>query len=116
MRRDTTSRLALLSEGDIDRALSDYDGRSSSDRDTPRLCWTGAGSLEKGWPAKGLLDIDQALSLDPDSAYARDVRADVLAALGRGNEAIAVCCKSLAIEPGMQESVQGLKALQRGKP
>ena len=63
-----------------------------------------------------MLDIDQALSLDPDSAYVHNVKADILAALGRRNEAIAAYKKALAIAPDLQESVQGLKALQRSKP
>jgi Tfp pilus assembly protein PilF len=63
-----------------------------------------------------LADIDRALSLDPDSAYVHNVKADILAALGRRNEAIAEYKKALAIAPDLQESVQGLKALQRSKP
>ena len=35
---------------------------------------------------------------------------------GRRDEAIAEYKKALAIAPDLQESVQGLKALQRGKP
>jgi len=38
------------------------------------------------------------------------------AALGRRNEAIAAYKKALALAPDLQESVQGLKALQRAKP
>ncbi|HVQ11767.1 MAG TPA: tetratricopeptide repeat protein, partial [Methyloceanibacter sp.] len=59
---------------------------------------------------------DRALSLDPDSAYVHNVRADLLAALGRRNEATAEYKKALAIAPDLKESLDGLKALQRGKP
>ena len=45
-----------------------------------------------------------------------NVEADNLAALGRRDEAIAEYEKALAIAQDLQESVQGLKALQRGKP
>ena len=45
-----------------------------------------------------------------------NVKADILAALGRRDEAIAEYEKALAIAQDLQESVQGLKALQRGKP
>ena len=80
-------------------------------------CRTGTGKPEKGRSQrKAWLDIDRALSLDPDSAYVHNVKADILAALGRRNEAIAAYKKALAIAPDLQESVQGLKALQRTKP
>jgi Tfp pilus assembly protein PilF len=72
--------------------------------------------LKRGQAAKGLSDVDQALSLDPNSAYGHNVRAYILVALGRRNEAVAEYKKALAIEPGLQESVQGLQALQRGRP
>ena len=65
---------------------------------------------------KALPDIEQALSLDPNSAFAHDARAHILAALGRRNEAIAEYKKALAIEPDLQESVQGLKRLSAAKP
>ena len=44
------------------------------------------------------------------------MRANILAALGRRNDAIAEFKKALAIAPDLQESVQGLKALQRTRP
>lgn len=59
--------------------------------------------------------MDQALSLDPNSASAHDIKAQLLAALGRRKDAIAEYKKALAIEPDLQESLDGLKALQ-GKP
>ena len=92
-------------------------GRSSSSRATPRPLSDGRRrTLKKGEAAKGLADIDRALSLDPESAYVHNVKANILAALGRRNEAIAAYKKALALAPDLQESVQGLKALQRAKP
>ena len=61
-----------------------------------------------------LADAEQALSLNPTSAFAHDTRAHTLAALGRRNEAIAEYTKALAIKPDLQESLQGLDALKRG--
>ena len=80
-------------------------GRSSFSRDTPRPMPYGGRQA----------DVEQALSLDPNVAYAHNVNPQILASLGRRNEAIAEYKKALAIEPDMQESVQGLKD-QRGKP
>jgi hypothetical protein len=45
-----------------------------------------------------------------------NVRAHVLAALGRRNDAIAEYKKALAIAPDLQESLDGLKAVQNSKP
>ena len=75
----------------------------------------GKANLKKGLTAKARADVEQGLSLDPNVAYAHNVNAQILASLGRRNEAIAEFKKALAIEPDMQESVQGLKD-QRGKP
>jgi Tfp pilus assembly protein PilF len=63
-----------------------------------------------------LADIEQALALDPNDPFAHDTRAHTLAALGRRNEAIAEYKKALAIKPDLQESIDGLSALQRSKP
>jgi Tfp pilus assembly protein PilF len=63
-----------------------------------------------------LPDIEQALSLDPNDPFAHDTRAHILATLGRRNEAIAEYKKALALKPDLQESIDGLSALQRGKP
>ena len=90
-------------------------GRSSFSGDTPSAL-RGKANLKKGLTAKARADVEQALSLDPNVAYAHNVNAQILASLGRRNEAIAEFKKALAIAPDLQESVQGLKALQRGKP
>ena len=97
--------------------MSDYDRAIElQPRYAKALVGRAQANLKKGQPEKGLPDIDQALSLDPNSAYVHNIKADILAALGRRNEAIAAYKKALAIAPDLQESVQGLKALQRGKP
>ena len=70
--------------------------------------------MQKGLAAKALPDVEQAPSLDANDPFAHDMRAHILAALGRRNEAIAAYKKALAIKPDLQESVQGLKALMRG--
>jgi Tfp pilus assembly protein PilF len=78
------------------------------------LAGRAQANLKKGLAAKALPDVEQALSLDPNDPFAHDTRAHVLAALGRRKEAIAEYRKALAIEPDLQESVQGLNALTRG--
>jgi Tfp pilus assembly protein PilF len=72
--------------------------------------------LKKGLAAEALPDVEQALSLDPNDPFAHDMRAHILAALGRRKEAIAEYKKALAIKPDLQESIDGLSALQRSKP
>ena len=97
--------------------MSDYDRAIElQPRYAKALVGRAQANLKKGEAAKGLADIDRALSLDPESAYVHNVKANILAALGRRNEAIAAYKKALAIAPDLQESVQGLKALQRAKP
>jgi Tfp pilus assembly protein PilF len=97
--------------------LSDYDRAIKlQPRYAKALVGRAQANLKKGEAAKGLLDIDRALSLDPDSAYVHHVKASILAALGRRDDAIAEYKKALALAPDLQESVEGLKALQRSKP
>jgi Tfp pilus assembly protein PilF len=78
------------------------------------LAGRAQANLKKGLAAKDLPDVEQALTLDPHDPFAHDTRTHTLAALGRRNEAIAEYKKALAIKPDLQESTEGLKALQRG--
>ena len=126
--------------GEHDRAIIDLDRAIALD---PKLAMAyanrGASHLGKGDADRALFEFDRAIELQPryakafalrgkaggrrasplarsQRAYAHNVKAHILASLGRRNEAIAEFKKALAIEPDLQESVQGLKALQRGKP
>ena len=97
--------------------MSDYDRAIElQPRYAKALVGRAQANLKRAQPEKSLLDIDQALSLDPSSAYLHNVKANILAALGCRNEAIAEFKKALAIAPDLQESVEGLQALQRAKP
>ena len=106
-----------MSKGEHDRALAEYTRALELD---PRFAnaYRGRAELNRkmGRLAESLADAEQALSLDPKNPFAHDTRAHALAALGRRNEAIAEYKKALAIKPDLQESTDGLNALQRGKP
>ena len=69
-----------------------------------------------GLPVIAMTRGAATLSLEPGSAYAHDIKAHILAALGRRKEAAAEFKKALDIDPELQESVDGLKALEGGKP
>jgi tetratricopeptide (TPR) repeat protein len=97
--------------------LADFDRAIELRPQSPEaLAGRAQANLKKGLAAKALPDVEQALSLDPNDPYAHNVRGHILATLGRRKEAIAEFKKALAIEPALQESMDGLKALQRGKP
>ena len=111
------SGASYLRKGDVDGALADFDRAIELQPQAPEaLAGRAQANLKKGLAEKALPDVEQALSLDPYDPFAHDTRAHILAALGRRKEAIAEYEKALALKPDLQESVDGLSALQRGKP
>jgi tetratricopeptide (TPR) repeat protein len=67
-----------------------------------------------GEPAKGLPDADRAIALHPRSAMALYVRARILEALGRSEEAAAGMRAALAIDPGIKQQFEAMD--RAGKP
>jgi Tfp pilus assembly protein PilF len=105
-------------KGDFARALDDISKVISFRPDNPRVADSYAirAMLHQrmGQPANGLPDADRAIELNPRSAMALYVRARILEALGRDQEAAAGMRAALAIDPRIKEQMDAME--RAGKP
>jgi tetratricopeptide (TPR) repeat protein len=100
-------------QGDFPRALDDISKVISFRPDSPRVAdsYTIRAMLLRrtGDPAKGLSDADKAIHLNPRSAMALYVRAQIHQALGRTEEAAADKRAALTIDPRIAEQMDAME-------
>lgn len=103
--------------GELARALDDISKVISFRPDSPRMADPYAIRAmlhhRMGAPAEGLPDADRAVQLNPRSAMALYIRARILEALGRSEEAAAGVRAALAIDPGIKERMERMERTGR---